>query len=111
MKADWRAHPDHIGHKDSNGCFRCHDGKHFAADGKTSIKGSDCNACHLIVAQGAGEELEKVNPKGFDFFHIDSEYSDPSLRRVPQRPDAGGVRALNLRSYFARELTLYDRLA
>lgn len=78
MKADWRAHPDHIGHKDNNGCFRCHDGMHMASDGNTSIKGSDCNACHLIVAQGAGEELEKVNRKGFDFFHVDSEYLEPN---------------------------------
>lgn len=78
MKADWRAHPNFIGHKDSNGCFRCHDGKHMASDGKTSIKASDCNACHLIVAQGAGQELEKFNPKGFDFFHIDAEFTEPS---------------------------------
>ena len=78
MKADWRVHPDHIGHKESNGCFRCHDGKHLTADGKGSIKGSDCNACHIIVAQGAGKELEKVNAKGMAFFHIDSEFSDPS---------------------------------
>jgi nitrate/TMAO reductase-like tetraheme cytochrome c subunit len=78
MKADWRAHPDHIGHKDTNGCFRCHDGMHLAADGNTSIKGSDCNACHLILSQGAGEELEKVNRKGFEFFHVDSEYSEPN---------------------------------
>lgn len=78
MKADWRAHPNFIGHKDSNGCFRCHDGKHMASDGKTSIKGSDCNACHLIVAQGSGADLEKNNPKGLEFFHIDSEFSEPS---------------------------------
>lgn len=78
MKADWRVRPDNIGHKDTAGCFRCHGGMHFAADGKTSIKGSDCNSCHIIVAQGAGEELEKVNPKGFDFFHVDSEYSEPN---------------------------------
>jgi nitrate/TMAO reductase-like tetraheme cytochrome c subunit len=78
MKADWRAHPNFIGHKDSNGCFRCHDGKHMAANGTDSIKGSDCNACHLIVAQGAGQELEKVNPKGFEFFHVDSEYTEPN---------------------------------
>lgn len=78
MKADWRIHPDHIGHKDTPGCFRCHDGKHFAADGKTSIKGSDCNACHIIVAQGSGVDLEKVTPKGVAFFHIDSEFSDPN---------------------------------
>ena len=78
MKVDWRIHPDHIGHKDTNGCFRCHDGKHLASDGKNSIKGSDCNACHIIVAQGAGKALEKVNPQGVNFFHIDTEFSDPS---------------------------------
>lgn len=77
MKADWRVHPDHIGHKDAPGCFRCHDGKHLASDGKTSIKGSDCNACHIIVSQGAGAELEKVTPAGVPFFHIDSEYLEP----------------------------------
>ncbi|HMJ06500.1 MAG TPA: NapC/NirT family cytochrome c, partial [Chthoniobacterales bacterium] len=48
MKTDWRTHPDSIGHKDWNGCFRCHDGKHMAADGKSSIKASDCRSCHLI---------------------------------------------------------------
>ena len=78
MKADWRAYPDHIGHKDTHGCFRCHDGRHVASDGETTIKGSDCNACHLITAQGAGEELEKVNLKGHDFFHLDSEYLEPN---------------------------------
>jgi hypothetical protein len=78
MKADWRAHPDHIGHKDTNGCFRCHAGNHFTADGKKTIKGSDCNACHLITAQGTGEDLEKVNLKGFDFFHVDSDYLEPN---------------------------------
>jgi len=76
MKADWRVHPDNIGHKEWNGCFRCHDGNHLAADGKTSVKASDCNACHLIIAQGSGADLEKLNPKGYTFFHIDSEYTD-----------------------------------
>ena len=78
MKADWRAHPNFIGHKNSNGCFRCHDGKHMADDGKTSIKGSDCSACHLITAQGTGKQLEKVDPKGMTFIHIDAEFTDPS---------------------------------
>ena len=76
MKSDWRIHPDNLSHKEWNGCFRCHDGKHKAADGKTTVKASDCKACHLILAQGSGAELEKLNPKGFEFFHIDSEYSD-----------------------------------
>jgi nitrate/TMAO reductase-like tetraheme cytochrome c subunit len=76
MKTDWRSHPDNRGHKDWNGCFRCHDGKHMTADGKASISASDCRSCHLILAQGAGEQLEQVNFKGHNFFHIDSEYSD-----------------------------------
>jgi hypothetical protein len=78
MKADWRAHPDQIGHKDTNGCFRCHAGNHFNEDRSRTIKGSDCNACHIITAQGAGEELENVNLKGHDFFHVDSDYLEPN---------------------------------
>ena len=76
MKADWRAHPDNIGHKEWNGCFRCHDGQHNTADGKATVKASDCTSCHLITAQGSGAGLEKVNLKGMNFIHIDSEYSD-----------------------------------
>ncbi len=76
MKMDWRTHPDFIGHKDWNGCFRCHDGKHASADGNASIKASDCNSCHLIVAQGSAETINQVNPQGLTFFHVDSEYTD-----------------------------------
>jgi len=79
MKADWRAHPNFIGHKANNGCFRCHDGKHFAeGDDKSSIKGSDCSACHLITSQGTGKELEKVDPKGMTFAHPGPDFTDQS---------------------------------
>jgi nitrate/TMAO reductase-like tetraheme cytochrome c subunit len=76
VKLDWRTHPDFVGHKDWDGCFRCHDGKHQSPDGKMSIKASDCRSCHLILAQGSGEKLEQVNAKGHDFLHIDAEYSE-----------------------------------
>ena len=46
------------------------------ADGNMSIKASDCRSCHLILAQGSGEQLKQVNAKGHDFIHIDAEYSD-----------------------------------
>jgi nitrate/TMAO reductase-like tetraheme cytochrome c subunit len=78
VKLDWRTHPDFVGHKSWDGCFRCHDGKHTSADGKMSIKASDCRSCHLILAQGSGEKLEQVNPKGHDFMHIDAEYAEYS---------------------------------
>jgi nitrate/TMAO reductase-like tetraheme cytochrome c subunit len=76
VKADWRTHPDFVGHKNWNGCFRCHDGKHVAADGQKSIKASDCKSCHLILAQGNGDQLNQVDGKGHNFIHIDAEYSD-----------------------------------
>jgi nitrate/TMAO reductase-like tetraheme cytochrome c subunit len=76
VKVDWRTYPDFVGHKNWNGCFRCHDGKHVSADGKMSIKASDCRSCHLILAQGSGEALEQINAKGHDFVHIDAEYSE-----------------------------------
>ncbi len=76
MKADWRSYPENLNHKDWAGCFRCHDGSHKASDGKRSIQASDCNSCHTILAQGSGEQLEKLNPKGYSFFHIDAINED-----------------------------------
>ena len=76
VKVDWRTYPDFVGHKNWDGCFRCHDGKHVAADGNISIKASDCKSCHLILAQGSGETLQQVNAKGHDFMHIDSQYAE-----------------------------------
>lgn len=76
VKVDWRTHADFIGHKNWNGCFRCHDGKHVAADGKMSVKASDCRSCHLILAQGNPEQMNQINPQGHDFIHIDAPYSE-----------------------------------
>jgi ABC-type phosphate transport system substrate-binding protein len=76
VKVDWRTYPDFVGHKNWNGCFRCHDGKHVSSDGKMSIKASDCRSCHLILAQGSGEALEQINAKGHDFIHIDAPYAE-----------------------------------
>jgi hypothetical protein len=44
MKVTWGVYPDNIGHINSSGCFRCHDGGHAAKDG-TFING-DCEYCH-----------------------------------------------------------------
>jgi len=78
MKASWRAYPDNIGHKDWPGCFRCHDGQHVSTTGAT-IKANDCNACHIILAQGRGEQLNTLNPAGQKFEHPLEEY-DPAFQ-------------------------------
>jgi nitrate/TMAO reductase-like tetraheme cytochrome c subunit len=79
MKADWRAYPEHIGHMDWPGCVRCHDDNHFTADGSRSITFQDCNSCHLILAQGQGEELFQVSPAGQSFRHPWDDY-DPAFK-------------------------------
>jgi len=55
MKVTWGTHPNHIGHQQYPGCFRCHDGDHVAKD-STSIT-QDCSACHNLLA------VEEAKPK------------------------------------------------
>ena len=50
MRVTWGTHPNNLGHMDSPGCFRCHDGSHTSADGQTIT--NDCAACHQIIASG-----------------------------------------------------------
>lgn len=68
MKASWQVYPEHIGHMEWPGCFRCHDGDHTSPAGK-KIESSDCNSCHTILAQGNGAELDMLTPAGQPFRH------------------------------------------
>lgn len=76
-KADWRVYPDNIGHKDSLGCFRCHDEKHKSEKGE-SVKANGCTSCHIILAQGKGESPKTISAAGLEFKHPDGEL-DPEL--------------------------------
>jgi len=49
MKADWRAHPNNLGHRDFPGCFRCHNDTMMDEDGEPLYK--DCTDCHAVLAQ------------------------------------------------------------
>jgi len=55
MRLTWGAHPNNLGHNDSPGCFRCHDGSHTSADGQTIT--NDCSTCHTLLA------VDEENPK------------------------------------------------
>jgi NapC/NirT cytochrome c family, N-terminal region len=55
MKIGWGAYPNHIGHENSPGCFRCHDDGHKTADGKTISQ--DCSTCHSLLA------MQEENPE------------------------------------------------
>ena len=47
MKVTWGLYPNHVGHTDFPGCFRCHDDQHAAGEKKIS---QDCNTCHQLLA-------------------------------------------------------------
>jgi hypothetical protein len=55
MKITWGTYPNNLGHTDFPGCFRCHDGNHTSADGRTIS--NDCATCHDLLAVG------EKNPK------------------------------------------------
>jgi hypothetical protein len=55
MKVTWGTYPNNIGHTDSIGCFRCHDGNHVSASGKEIP--NDCSVCHDLLA------MEEKDPK------------------------------------------------
>jgi hypothetical protein len=46
MKVTFGSYPNNVGHVDSPGCFRCHDGEHKSKDG--AAIGQDCETCHAI---------------------------------------------------------------
>jgi NapC/NirT cytochrome c family protein len=52
----WGTYPNNLGHEDTPGCFRCHDGEHSTADGSASI-GQDCSSCHEAIA------VEEASPE------------------------------------------------
>ncbi len=59
QKSDWSTHPNNIGHKDSPGCFRCHDGKHLNEQ-QQAIR-LECNLCHSIpVVSGPSDFVTNI---------------------------------------------------
>jgi hypothetical protein len=50
MKVTYDHYPEHIGHLESDGCFRCHNDAFVAEDGSKISR--DCNLCHNILGQG-----------------------------------------------------------
>ncbi len=59
MKVTYDAYPDHIGHLESEGCFRCHNDS-FSSDNGRKIS-RDCNLCHTLVGQGKHDLMQFTN--------------------------------------------------
>jgi mono/diheme cytochrome c family protein len=55
QKVDSSTHPNNLGHINSPGCFRCHDGKHLDAENKAVRL--ECNLCHSIPVVSSAKDL------------------------------------------------------
>ena len=59
MKVSWTEYPNHLGHLETDGCYRCHNDRHTSTSGQVISR--DCNLCHNITAQGTPDNLEISN--------------------------------------------------
>jgi hypothetical protein len=68
MKVRWDVYPNHLGHLEFNGCYRCHGGTHKSEQG--SVISRECNTCHNITAQGRPGSMQTTDVFGFlEFEH------------------------------------------
>jgi nitrate/TMAO reductase-like tetraheme cytochrome c subunit len=99
QKVDWNTHPSNIGHIDSPGCFRCHDGKHLDA-GQQAIR-LECNLCHSIpVVAGAQDFVTKLeisrgpepeSHRNANWISLHNSSIDSSCSACHNTADAGGT--------------------
>ena len=83
MKVTWNLYPNHIGHQDSPGCFRCHDNKHKTEDGKKV--GKKCNTCHNLVAE------EESDSKLLQELGVQEAPPEPAAAEAAEEPAATGT--------------------
>jgi hypothetical protein len=68
MKVSYDKYPEHIGHLESDGCFRCHNGSFKSESGRTITR--DCNLCHSIVGQGKPGSMQMTTVReNLEFQH------------------------------------------
>jgi len=59
QEVNWASHPNNLGHINSPGCFRCHDGGHLNAQDE-AIR-LECNVCHSIpVVAGTDDFVTSI---------------------------------------------------
>jgi nitrate/TMAO reductase-like tetraheme cytochrome c subunit len=68
MKVTYDVYPEHIGHLETEGCFRCHNDAFTSENGKKITR--DCNLCHTIMGQGKSDNMQYSTIRGtLEFQH------------------------------------------
>jgi len=94
----WKSFPNHTGHADTPGCFRCHDGKHYNDKGE-AIR-LQCTLCHAmpqvtfengkgsvasLLPDKAGEKQPASHQKP-NFMHVHSDEVGPECEKCHGTP-------------------------
>ncbi len=74
MDFTWEAHPSNLGHLESPGCFRCHDGKHLDAAGQAIP--ANCSTCHSVPKATRPDGTDPDLPLGEPF--VPDSHQDPN---------------------------------
>jgi len=100
QEVDSDTHPNNLGHINSPGCFRCHDGKHLNADNEAVRL--ECNLCHSIpivstpkdlvtkieINSGGVEPDSHLNPNWISLHNMSM---DQTCAQCHTTEDAGGT--------------------
>lgn len=99
QKADWTTHANNIGHKDSPGCFRCHDGRHLNPQ-QEAIR-LECNLCHSVPVVAGPSDLvanieisrgsEPSSHLSANWIGLHHDAFDPSCSNCHSTEDPGGA--------------------
>jgi hypothetical protein len=94
----WKSFPNHTGHADTPGCFRCHDGKHYNDKGE-AIR-LQCTLCHALpevvrekgkgsVASLLPDKVGEKQPESHqkpNFMHVHSDEVGPECEKCHGTP-------------------------
>lgn len=99
QNSDWNTHPNNVGHRDSPGCFRCHDGKHL--DEQQKAIRLECNLCHSIpVVAGPLDFVAEIeisrgpepqSHKDENWISLHNQVMDNTCQNCHSTEDPGGT--------------------
>lgn len=99
QKVDWKTHPNNLGHINTPGCFRCHDGKHLN-DQDQAVR-LECNLCHSIPVVAAAQDFvtnieisrgpEPESHLNANWISLHNQALDSTCANCHTTEDAGGT--------------------
>jgi hypothetical protein len=92
MKVEPRTYANNIGHRSYPGCFRCHDNRHVAKDGRRLSR--DCTLCHSMPERGPLQPvgMPASQPVSWHPLELEGKHADLACNRCHRpgpRPASG----------------------